>query len=74
MSRCRIVSYAVPDGTGRFPPGGAVRTVSQCETHGMSLDSPRQGAVCPIGKIEDATENAIKSIDAAAARVLERTR
>ena len=65
MAECRIVSYMVPDG----PPylvSSTCHAVTWCETHQMEIAIPAQdGALCAIGRIEKATDEAITKINAA---------
>lgn len=65
---CRIVSYAVPEGPPYYA-NGPYRAVSRCEEHGIPMDGylaqlPDQPTLCPIGKIEAATEAALAKIAA----------
>lgn len=40
-----------------------LETVAHCETHNMKLDEPcSMGTLCPVGKIEHATEMALERI------------
>jgi hypothetical protein len=66
---CKIVSYAVPEGPPYYA-NGPYRAVTKCEEHGMDMGSyftqlPDQPALCPVGKIEKATEEALAKIAAA---------
>jgi hypothetical protein len=66
MPVCRIVGTAIPD---PYRPHGTAATF-RCQTHDMDMGSVTvHGDRCAIGKIEDATEAAIKRIDEAAAKV-----
>jgi len=63
---CKIVSFVVPIGPPYYANGGA-RAVSRCETHNMQMPdmTTTAEALCPIGKIEDATTKALAAINAA---------
>ena len=58
--KCRIISYMVPEGPPYYA-NGQVRAVSKCETHGWTFDGPCT-EMCPLGRIDDATEKAIERI------------
>ena len=66
MTKCTIIWFTVPDGPPYFATG-AYRAVAQCETHGwhdlpgVTQDLPG-GNLCPIGRIEQATEEALAKI------------
>lgn len=69
---CRIATYAVPDGPPYYA-GSSYKTVSKCEEHNWVMDGyftqlPDQPTLCPIGRIEKATEDAMAKIAAAAPR------
>ena len=56
---CKIISTAYTvDGTAF----GAARLTYQCLTHGFSFDGPAT-LICPIGRIEDATDKALQAIN-----------
>ena len=59
--KCSIVCRAVPGSCG-----AAMTTEALCETHNMPMgDTVSQGDLCPIGKIEAATEAALEAIERA---------
>jgi len=61
MSKCDITYYAVPIGNYAFAPS---RQCVKCNTHDMTdWTAPEvQPDLCPIGKIEKATDDGIQSI------------
>jgi hypothetical protein len=63
-ARCEIITYVVTDGT---TGGGAARAEHKCQTHDMPIASIHLpgNELCPIGKIEEATEAALAKIAAA---------
>lgn len=68
--RCEIVWHSVPDGPPYYVPT-AYRAVAQCKTHnwwdvaGATQHLPHGTALCPIGRIEEATGIALAKIAAA---------
>ena len=54
--KCQIVNYMIP-----VDNGPEARGVSRCDTHHWVFDYPCPGP-CPIGRIEEATEEAIARI------------
>lgn len=64
MTKCQIVNYYVAG-----PYAGQASTVAACETHGWQFNVGTmltlQSAVCPIGQIENATEEGLARIAAA---------
>jgi hypothetical protein len=65
VSRCKLISYSVPEGPPYYA-NGPTRTVRKCETHGFPMELAATDEMCPIGRIEDATDKAIKRIEASA--------
>lgn len=65
MTECRIIAYCVPEGPPYYASGAAV-AVSRCETHNWDFGRGPTQALCPIGRIEKATEEAIARIKEAA--------
>ena len=63
--RCDIMAHAVVDGP--LGPNTPMRAVYACRTHGMPVASIHLPGheLCPIGKIEVATEAALAKIAAA---------
>lgn len=57
--RCKIVSYSVPDNPQLSTSNYHVE--SRCETH-FWHGGPIINDLCPIGRIEDATNKAIERI------------
>jgi hypothetical protein len=66
MEICEIHSYAVPDSFA----GGVGRAVTWCRTHDMQVPTPMTHRLCPLGRIEQATEQALARIQAHAIEVL----
>ena len=70
MSRCEIVWHLVPNGPP-YHASGPYRAMAQCMTHqwpdvpGATQNMPEGQALCPIGRIEAATEAALAQIEAA---------
>lgn len=64
MPRCNIQSHVVPSSRSPFEPGAAVH---QCTTHQWVLSDHTltTTTMCPIGRIEKATEEALAAIVAA---------
>jgi hypothetical protein len=60
---CQMNSYAVPEGPPYFANGG-VKSITKCETHNWMTEGPASG-LCPIGRIEQATEDALERIQQA---------
>lgn len=60
--KCDVISYMVLDVNASFGMGKAV---TQCKTHNWLFDGPAT-ELCPIGRIEQATEEAIARIKAVA--------
>jgi hypothetical protein len=58
MARCEI--HATPAPTDRH--AGVGYAVTWCQTHGMQVVSPQTQALCPLGRIEEATDQAIDRI------------
>ena len=61
--KCHIIAFAVSD------PGnhGMGRAAFRCEAHNWQVDGPvGAGDLCPIGRIEQATEEALKMLSDAA--------
>mgnify|MGYP000650275520 CR=1 FL=1 len=66
---CKLISYSAPEGPPYYA-NGPWRAVIKCEEHGMDMGTyfsqlPDQTPLCPIGKIEKATEEALAKIAAA---------
>lgn len=63
--RCEIVGRVVYDNPGSV--AGTARAVYECVTHGMPVASMHLpgSELCPIGRIEAATEAALAKIEAA---------
>jgi hypothetical protein len=57
--KCELRSYMVPVGT---PPCEA-KAVTECTTHNWTFQGPPKLS-CPIGRIEEAADEAIKRIRA----------
>lgn len=65
MNECRIISYVVPEGPPYYV-NGTMRAVHRCEVHNFDVADPyAAGDLCPIGRIEKATDEAIEKINAA---------
>ena len=63
--RCQIMSYMVPEGPLYYANAATV-AVSRCETHNWDFGrAPVTNGLCPLGRIEEATEEAIAKIKAA---------
>jgi len=63
--KCEIVCYAVSGYAGH---AGAARAVSMCRTHNFNMEYlpyVQADALCPIGRIEEATEIALALIEEA---------
>lgn len=68
---CEIISYAVPmtDANGRQYAGGPATSQTMCKTHnwywqrGAAVTAINE--MCPLGRIEAATEDALAKIAAA---------
>ncbi len=63
--KCNIVCHYVSAGVnGLMLAGGPARSSVQCMTHGMVDFAPfaAPDLLCPIGKIEEATEKALAQI------------
>ena len=66
--RCKIVWFTVPDGPPYYATGPQ-RAMSQCMTHqwsdvpGITQNLPDGQGLCPIGRIEEATEAALAKIE-----------
>lgn len=59
---CRLVSTIVPDGPSPSVSGNALaKVVIRCEQHGWTFDGYGKH-LCPIGKIEKATDDALAKI------------
>jgi hypothetical protein len=58
--KCKLTQTAVPEGPPYYA-NGAVKIVNNCETHSWIFDGPAL-QMCPIGRIEEATDQAIKHI------------
>jgi hypothetical protein len=57
--KCKIISYMVPEG----PPNAGTKAVCKCASHEWIFEGPfSPEMMCPIGRIEDATEKAIERI------------
>lgn len=68
MAECRLLIYTVPEGPPYYACG-PVRSVTRCQTHNMEVSNPTtEGSLCPLGRIEKATEDALAKIEAAKAR------
>lgn len=69
--RCEIAWHSVPDGPHAAGPW---RAVAQCKTHNWwdvsaaTQHLPHGTALCPIGRIEEATEAALAKIAAASGK------
>lgn len=59
---CKITSYMVSS--------GSARTITVCETHNWTFEGPVM-EMCPIGRIELATDDAIRRIHGHAALALD---
>lgn len=59
---CKLLSYVCPEGPPYYA-NGPVKTVTRCETHNWTFDGAAS-LMCPIGRIEEATDNAIARIRA----------
>jgi hypothetical protein len=59
--KCKLIAYAVPDGPPYYANAPA-KTAWKCETHNWVMDYVVED-MCPIGKIEDATDKAIEKIN-----------
>lgn len=71
---CKIVTYAVPDGPPYYA-GGAYKAVSKCEEHHCTMEGymtqlPTEEILCPIGRIEKATEDGLAKIKAELGKVV----
>ena len=70
MSRCQIVHYTELVNGSQLN----LHVMSRCETHGMDplpFHGTRDGPMlCPIGRIEEATEAGMKQIDAVVEKYL----
>lgn len=67
MKKCDIVTYPTPVGPPYYA-NGPYRTVCRCTTHGLGDWGPMStddNELCPIGKIERATEDALAKIASA---------
>jgi hypothetical protein len=60
MSECCLVSFMVPEGPPYYA-NGSEKAVTQCTTHNWTFDGVAT-AMCPIGRIEQATYQAIARI------------
>ena len=62
MTKCDIQFYVVPSNPGS--PYGATRAEGRCMTHNHPMqDAPTtENEMCPIGRIEDATDKALVKI------------
>jgi hypothetical protein len=59
---CKVISYAVPDGPPYYA-FGPVKAISKCETHSWMADPAAfVEGLCPLGRIEKATEDALSKI------------
>jgi hypothetical protein len=70
MAICEIHSYAVPMDTAGGHWGGQGRVMTWCKTHQMEVPQPQTEGLCPLGRIEQATEQALARIQARAIEVL----
>lgn len=63
---CKFMAFCVST-DGRSP--GTARAVFHCTTHQWSFDTPSvsEETLCPLGRIEKATNEAIAKIEAAKA-------
>lgn len=60
MTKCKLLNFMVPEGPPYYA-SGASRAVTRCETHNWTFEGPPT-ELCPIGRIEQATEQAIERI------------
>jgi hypothetical protein len=61
--KCDIISFAVPNGPPNANGNYAARGITQCRTHHWQIDGTAfVGGLCPIGRIEHATEQALERI------------
>jgi hypothetical protein len=63
MPKCQIILTAVPLDRSVNSP---MTAMAHCQTHNMPM-TMQTGDLCPIGKIEEATAQALAAIDAATA-------
>lgn len=69
MARCEITCYLAPMYEGGRPTvSGPTRTMSYCSTHHFTMDHhpTTSDSLCPLGRIEQAVEDGIAKIKAAA--------
>jgi hypothetical protein len=59
--KCRLNSFMMPDGPPYYASGGGAKAITRCEMHNWTFDGP-VSELCPIGRIEQATEDAIARI------------
>lgn len=69
MPDCRIIFCSVPEGPPYYA-NGPYRLEGRCEVHNMSMAGvcsqlPNQDVMCPIGRIEKATEEGLAKLAAA---------
>jgi hypothetical protein len=64
---CKITCYVVNDDGGHvWRSEGPMRAACHCETHNMPIGEVNSmGDLCPIGRIEAATQDALARIEAA---------
>ena len=67
MTKCRIILYSVPmtDWSGRLHAGQPPVSQSKCEEHDWMFrpgEPAWEGKICPVGRIEAATEKAIAKL------------
>lgn len=65
--KCQVESYAVSSSQS---PLGPALAVTRCRTHNFDMTGTimTDGTMCPLGRIEDATEKALAAIKAAQER------
>jgi hypothetical protein len=60
---CKVISYVVPEGPPYYA-NGPFKTISKCETHIWLADPVAFiDGLCPLGRIEKATEEALAKIN-----------
>lgn len=72
MTACKITAYTVSIGSSQWAGTMPASTRAVCETHGwqfacapISVPTVGPAASCPLGRIEQATEEALRRIEKA---------
>jgi hypothetical protein len=73
MTACKLIAYAAPEGPPYYA-NAPMKTMWKCETHNWPMEISPDPAMCPIGRIELAADQATDRIISFIGEALDRRR